>query len=132
MEKVYIKNHLQFIQRIKKGMIFRRTWHYKSAQPLDRVITDVQVNGFWVKEEGVGEPMWVDFMRAKDWAFENEKIYMLFNHDLDLKRKKNELNEEDFERYLDRHAKYVEKLEQTSCKKMYDYKVLGTYEILSE
>lgn len=132
MEKVLIKNHLQFKQRIKKGMIFRRIWHYKSVQQVDRIITDVQANGFWVREDGIDEPLWVDFMLSKDWAFENEKIYMVFNHDLDLKRKKNSLNEKDLSRYLVRHAEYLEKLDKTRCKKMYDYKVLGIYEIMSE
>lgn len=132
MEMVYIKNHLKFKEKTKKGMVFRRIWHYQDPEPLERLITDVRANGFWVEQQGSEEPLWVEFMTAKDWAFQDGKVYMIFNHDLDKKRKAKELNADDYSRYCKRFTDYVKELETSKEPKIKGYKILGIYEIVSK
>jgi len=131
-QTLFIKNHLQFKERVKKGMTFRRIWYHEDPQPLERLITEVQTNGFWVKEQGSVDLMWVDYMTSRDWAFKDGKVYIIFNHDLDKKRKSKELNAQDYSRYLKRLSEYEKELEVADFPKINGYKILGIYEIVSQ
>lgn len=131
-EIIFIKNHLKLTEKLKAGMILRRTWYYENPEPLERLIVEVQTNGFWVKEKNSEEIYWVDFMSAKDWAFKDGKIYMIFNHDLDKKRKEKEFSKENYNKYLVRFEKYIKELETANLPKINGYKILGIYEIVSK
>lgn len=129
MSRMFIKNHLQFRERVQVGMTLRRLWHYQDESILERKIVEVLIKGFWVEEDGYEEPLWFDLGTAKDWVFMDGAIYMIFNHDLDNTRKSKELNKEDYSRYQERLACYIENLKTSDERKIKGYKVLAVYEL---
>ena len=118
---------------MKIGMIFRRVWFHKTGEEvLDRKVLDINNYGFWVEDTEnklINEQgLWVDWMSSTDWAFSNGKIYMLFNHNNDMKQKEKKLTAQNFAKYKERFQKYVDE-ELPKGLQLEGCKVLGIYEV---
>lgn len=127
MVTLNISSLLAFKQNTEAGQIFRRIWYYKdeTQREFDRKISRKLVKGFFINDEERNEKLWVDFGKTDDWYFEDDKIFMIFNH-LEAQKKKLEdcETEEEVEICRTKYRNYLTKL--YSGEKRTIQKMVGT------